>query len=306
MFLVFLLYALFASMFTIGKASLSFAAPCFIIGSRMAVAGLVMLIFQFFKDKKAFRLDKSSWIYLLLIAVFAIYVTNVAEFWGLQYLTSSKTCFLYSFSPFVSSLLSYFILKEVMNKRKWLGLICGCVGLVPMMLTHTLEEQAAGSFLVFSWPELALLIAVTASVLGWILIRKSVAHKNVSPFVVNGMAMFIGGIITLVHSRFVETWDPLPVTNWLGFAKTGLAMLVISNLVAYNLYGFLLKRYTATFMSFAGFSTAIFASLFGWAFLKETIPWQLWVSLGALFVSLYIFHQEEIKQGVFTSRAAPH
>lgn len=297
MFLVFLLYALFASIFTIGKASLNFADPFFIIGSRMTLAGILMLLYQAIKDSKSFKFDRSCWLYLMLVAIFSIYLTNICEFWGLQYLTSAKTCFLYSFSPFLSAFLSYLILKEVMTRKKWLGLICGFLGLIPIILTHTAEEESVGSFFLFSWPEIALLGATTFSVYGWILIRKTVTHKKLSPFMVNGVSMLVGGLMTLVHSKLTENWDPVPVSNWLGFAETGLAMLVISNLLAYNLYGFLLKRYTATFMSFAGFSTAIFAAIFGWFFLGESIPWQLWLTLGILFISLYIFHQEEIKKG---------
>src|SRR3990167_4422825 len=109
---VFLLYALFASIFTIGKASLEFAQPFFIIGSRMFLAGILILGFQYFRDKKTFKFDKSCWIQIGLMAVLSIYITNICEFWALQFLTSGKACFLYSLTPFLSSFFAYLILSE--------------------------------------------------------------------------------------------------------------------------------------------------------------------------------------------------
>lgn len=299
MHLVFLLYALFASIFTIGKLSLECAQPFFIVGSRMTVAGILLLAYMFFKDRSAFKLDSFSLKRLFLLGVFNIFLTNVCEFWGLQYLTSGKTCLLYSISPFISALLSYVILSEVMNTRKWIALITGFLGFLPIIMTHSAEEQSVGSLLIFSLPEIALLSAATFSVYGWILIRQLVNEKDLSPLMINGCSMFLGGIITLLYSYSTEIWNPVPIYEGrlLGFLETALAMLVISNIICYNLYGHLLKQYTATFMSFAGFTTPIFAVLFGWIFLGETTPWEFWFSLSIVFLSLYIFHKEEVRPG---------
>lgn len=303
MFLVFALYALFASVFTVGKVSLNYASPFFIIGSRMAVAGLIMVIYQWFKDKSAFKFHPSGWINLFFFAALGIYITNACEFWGLQFLTSSKTCFLYSASPFISALFSFLILKESMTRKKWWGLGIGFIGLMPILLSQGFGEMKSGGFFMFSWPELALIAATAASALGWILLRQTVAHKKMNLFVANGIGMLIGGVITLVHSYFVESWNPVPVTSFVPFLETAVALLVISNLLAYNLYGYLLKRYSATFMAFAGFSTPFFASIFGWVFLKETVPLPLWIGLSVLFLGLYLFHQEEIKTTGFSIKA---
>ncbi|MCH9631920.1 MAG: S-adenosylmethionine/S-adenosylhomocysteine transporter [Chlamydiae bacterium] len=303
MYLVFALYALFASVFTIGKVALASASPFFIVGSRMALAGSAMVIFQLIKDKKAFKMTFQSWVSVCLFALLGIYITNVCEFWSLQFLTSSKTCFLYSAIPFVSAFFSYLILKETMTRKKWWGLCIGLVGIIPIMLSGSSLSQLGGLF-IFSWPEIVMMIAIITSALGWIYLRKTVAHETINLFVANGLGMLIGGIVTLGHSYFVEVWSPVPVMNWAGFIKSGIALLIVSNLLAYNLYGFLLKRYSATFMSFAGLSTPFFASLFGWVFLREVVPWPLWVGLGILSIGLVLFHQEEIKSKGFAVRVA--
>lgn len=303
MYLVFVLYALFASVFTIGKVALASAAPFFIVGTRMALAGLAMVLFQWIRDRSAFKMTFQGWLSVSLFAFLGIYLTNVCEFWALQHLTSAKTCFLYSAIPFVSAFFSFLILKETMTQRKWWGLGIGIIGVLPIMLAGVSSSQV-GALLFFSWPEIVMMIAIITSALGWIYLRKTVAHQTINLFVANGLGMLMGGILTLGHSYLVETWSPVPVSDWSGFIQSGLALLVVSNLLAYNLYGFLLKRYSATFMSFAGLSTPFFAAFFGWFFLGEIVPWPLWVGLGILSFGLVLFHQEEIQNKGFSVRAA--
>lgn len=295
MFFVFLLYALFASVFTIQKVSLNYASPLFIIGSRMAFAGIIMIIYQLIKNRKSFKLDVSGFVGIVLFAILGIYITNVCELWSLKYLTSSKACFLYSATPFISAFFSFLILKESMTRKKWLGLIIGFVGLAPILLSQGAGESSVGGVSIFSWPELALITATTASCLGWILLRQSVTSKSINLFVANGLGMFIGGLVTLGHSYAVETWNPVPVFEFVPYLETSLALLVVSNLAAYNLYGYLLKRYSATFMAFAGLSTPFFAAIFGWVFLKEIVPWPFWLGLLVLSSGLLLFHREEMQ-----------
>src|SRR5262249_4027126 len=158
------------------------------------------------------------------------------------FLTSYKTCFIYSLSPFFAALISYFLLAEKMSARKWGGLLIGFVGFLPILLNETPEEQLGGQFLLFSWPEIAVMGAALSSVYGWILLEQLVSQHQCSPVIANGLSMLIGGACALIHSLCVEEWQPLPMTNVSLFLESALALIVISNLICYNLYGHLLKR----------------------------------------------------------------
>lgn len=296
MFLVILLYALFASVFTIAKTGLQYAHPLFFVGSRMFAAGLILLAYQFFFDRDSFHFRKSDIWKIFGLGLFNIYLTNVFEFWGLQYLTSFKTCFIYSLSPFVSALLSYFMFAESMNLKKWMGLLIGFVGFVPILLSHTEVEDSIGSFYFLSWAEMAVMAAAVCSVYGWILLRKLVKEGGYSSFMANGLSMVIGGGFALVHSRLVEPWDPIPVTHLVPSLECAILLIIISNLVCYNLYGYLLKRYTATFISFAGFITPLFSAFFGWIYLGEVVTLPFYISAAIVFTGLFTFHQEELKR----------
>ncbi len=300
MYLIFLLYALFASVFTIAKQGLEYTEPIFFVGFRMTIAGVLILLYLFFfqKEKLIFNKKKHLWL-LFWLAFFNIYLTNVFEFLGLKYLTSFKTCFIYSLSPFVSAFFSYLVFSEKMTFKKWLGFAIGFAGFLPILLNESTPEESMKHVLIFSWPEISVIIAAFSSVFGWILLRHIVKDNGYSPLFANGTSMVIGGIFALVHSYFAENWDPIPVTETIPFLKCTLLLIIISSIICYNLYGYLLKRFTATLMSFAGFTTPLFAAFFGWLYLDEKIDSSFYLSAIIVFIGLVLFFQEELKQGYY-------
>lgn len=303
MIFVVLVYALFASVFTTAKTALIYTQPLFLVGSRMALAGVCLLAYQFLFHKEHFVLSKKDLPRIALLAIFSIYLTNAFEFWGLQHLTSFKTCFIYSLSPFASALLSYFVFSEKMTAKKWWGLIIGFAGFIPILLSQTASEEASGHFFFLSWAELAVIMAALCSVYGWIVLKQLVSENNLSPIMANGASMFIGGGIALFHSFFAEEWNPVPVTEYAPFLTCAIILIIVSNFICYNLYGWLLKRYSATFMSFAGFTTPLFAAFFGWVYLGETITWPFYLSAAIVFSGLTLFYQEELR--ATTAKALP-
>ena len=294
MLYVFLLYALFASVFTISKTALQYSGPFFLIGTRMLLAGVILFTYQFVFNRQSLRLTKPIWMKLLQLALFNIYLTNVCEFWGLRYLTSFKTCFIYSLSPFISALFCYFLFSETLNLKKWIGLLICLIGFVPILLSQSAGEELTGQFFIFSWAAISVITAVTLSVYGWILLKQLVNEHGLSPLLVNGISMCIGGTFALVHSFAVEEWNPIPTTNVPIFLETTFFLIIISNLICYNLYGYLLKRYSAVFMSFAGLTTPLFTALFGWLFLGENVTWTFYLSFSLVVCGLWIYEQDEL------------
>jgi drug/metabolite transporter (DMT)-like permease len=296
MFYVLLLYALFASVFTIAKTGLDYSEPLFFIGTRMLFAGLLLLGYQKFIKKESFTFDWQVWRRIAQLAIFNIYLTNAFEFWGLKHLTSFKTCFIYSLSPFISALISYWMFSEKLSIKKCVGLIIGFAGFLPILFIQTGMEGQTESVFFFSWAELSVMSAVVCGVYGWIVLRQLVNENNLSPLNANGLSMAIGGILALGHSFLTENWNPFPVTNSTIYIECTLGLIIISNLICYNLYGFLLKKHSATFISFAGLTTPLFSAFFGWFFLGEMIAWPFYVSFATVCTGLFIFDQEKLRQ----------
>lgn len=298
MHLVILLYALFASLFTLQKDTLSYCEPFFMVGSRMLFAGLLLLGYVLIKHKpKSIKIKAGHIKGIFLLALSNIYLTNIFEIWAIQHMVSSKACLVYSLSPFIAALVAFLVLRETMSRKKLYGMIIGFLGLLPIIFMQTQDEISSGTFLIFTLAELAIVCAVFFSVYGWIQLKKVMQEYQYTPLVANALSMTIGGVLALFHSYFSgEQWAPVPVSNMSGFITNTLIMCLISNIVCYNLYGYLLNRFTATFMSFAGLVTPIFASLLGFFWLGEVVTWHFYVSIVLFSIGLVIFYREEILQ----------
>ncbi|MDP1836232.1 MAG: DMT family transporter [Chlamydiales bacterium] len=296
--LIIVLYSLFASVFTIAKIGLGYTQPFFFVGTRMVFAGVLMLAYMWFTNPNSVKIHRGTVKRLLALAFFNIYLTNAMEFWGLKYLTSFKTCFIYSLSPFMAALFSFLVFDERMTNRKWIGLSIGFMGFVPILFQMGGQDAEMIYGGIFSLPELAVVVAAIASSYGWIVMRQLIREDGYHPMIANGFSMLVGGFFALAHSGLAETWQPFPVTDYVVFTECTLLLVLISNILAYNLYGFLLKRFTATFLSFSGFMCPLLAAFFGWLVLGETITLMFMSSAAVVFAGLIVFYQEELRIGV--------
>jgi drug/metabolite transporter (DMT)-like permease len=296
-FLVLLLCMLYGSVFTFGKLALEYTSPLFITGSRMVVAGFLLLTYQCCFNRAALKIKKQHLLPIFIVALTGVYLTNALEFWGLQFMETGKACFLYSFCPVATALLSYAWFAEKITTQKWMGLIIAIAGFVPILVGHTSLEDTTPNFLFLSLAEMSLLAAAVATSIGWLAMRELVMNQSFSPVTANGISMWIGGLISLGHSWMIEPWDPIPVTDFWGFLPWFLCLTVVSNLICYNLHAMLLRLFTATYISLAGLSQPFFAALLGWLFLNESLSLYFWCSAIAVSIGLYIYYQEELKMG---------
>jgi drug/metabolite transporter (DMT)-like permease len=230
-----------------------------------------------------------------LLAIINIYAANAFEFWGLQYMSSAKTSFIYNLAPLVSALISYIYLRETMGLRKWIGLTISFLGCIPVLLTISPQEIHLCRFGIFSSAELAVFVSMLATVYGAIILQHIVKREQYSSILANGISMLGGGIITMVNSWFVESWSTSsPVTEWIPFLGWLSLIILASNIICFTLNAELLKKHTATFIAFSGLSMPLFAAFFDWIAFGTVVSWHFYISMFLVFLGIYIFYQEEI------------
>jgi drug/metabolite transporter (DMT)-like permease len=295
---IILMYALWASSMPISKYMLRFSSPLFLAGARFFVSGVAIFAYQYFWNRGSFKFQKKHWWSYAEIALFGVCITYMLRFWALQDMSATKTCFLYNLSPFVSSFYSYLMFRERITPRQWLGLTIGFLGLIPILTTSSGPEARMGEFLYISWQEFAVLISIATHSYSWIVMRKLVRYKNFSAMAVNGITMTAGGLALLLGSLFFEVWyqGTQPVTEVGTFFTWLIVVVLLSNVICHNMYASLLKKYTATFMSFAGFIAPLFTALYGWAFLDEIITWHFYLSSVIVFIGLFLFYKDELNK----------
>ena len=292
MFLVVLMYSILALTFVFAKKTLAYAHPFFLIGFRMILAGTILILYQRFFSKTSFSINKSDYWLFFKVALFHIYFSFIFEFWSMQYLSALKITIIYSATPFVAAILSYILLKERLSWQKILGIIIGLGGLAPILVLQagSAGTSAQGSYV--SLPECVLFLAVISGAYAWFLV-KELMNKGYGLGMINGVAMLIGGILSFFTAGIFEGFTQ-PVSNWPMFLAWLSLLILAANIIVYNFYGWLLRYYSITFVTFAGFLSPTFGTVYEWLFFGGKITWHHFASLALVALGLYIFHREEL------------
>ncbi|MCF7806107.1 MAG: DMT family transporter [Simkaniaceae bacterium] len=146
------LFSIWSTVFPIGKWLVGFSTPVFLTGIRMLFAGVLLIGFLLIRNRKALKINKKQLLSISLLALLSIYLTNVLEFYGLQHLSAAKTCFIYSLSPFLTALFSFIHFKEKMNKTKWIGMIIGFSGVLPVLFIQNQSGDLLSLFKFIALP----------------------------------------------------------------------------------------------------------------------------------------------------------
>lgn len=293
MILVILVNALFAASVTINKLALAYTTPLFLIGTRMTIGGLILLTYSRKRTGVSTTIKKHHRSILAQVIIFGFLLTYAPRTWALQYLPAYKTFFLNNISPFCAALFGYFLFREKLTRNKWLGLLIGFIGMIPILLTTSIGEQRLGELLFLSWPELAVLFATAMQTYGKTRTRQLVHQEHYAPTFINGITMTTGGFITLCAAFIFDGF--FPVTNAWNFIPLIGLLIIVSNLLAHTLLTTLMKRYTLTFLSLASFLGPVFAALYAWLFFAEQITWHFFASSIIVLTGLLIFYSEELQ-----------
>ena len=290
---IILLQALFATSFPMGKYLLSFASPLFLSGTRMLTAGSILMMYEYYQHKAKWHFKKEDAFTFIQIIVLGMYATYALRLYALDVLPIWKVSFFYNFSPFLTALYAYLLFNQKISIKQWLGLSIGLVGMIPILISSSPVEATMGEFFYISRYELFLMLSVSLHCYSWILIQKLVRYKQYQTSIVNGICMSAGGLISLIHA-YIVLGTP-HISNPVAFAKGLTITIFVSNILCHNIYAGLLKKYSATFMSFTSFLSPLFAAVYGWAFFQEKISWHFYLSIVIVLIGLYVFYQDELR-----------
>jgi drug/metabolite transporter (DMT)-like permease len=295
MFLLILLNALGGATYPLAKAALQYAPLLFMTGVRMFIAGLLLIAFEWWRGNLQWY-TKKTWYLLILLALFNVYITNALQFWALNYVDAGKAAFIYNLTPFISAFFAYLIFKQALGFKKMAGLLIGFVSFIPLILYQSPQEVVSESFSGFKYlPEIALLLGAVSSVFGWMIMKQLYDSKSCTIVSANGISMFLGSFLFFPTIWLLQSQNFFPVSNYAMFAVYLVALIFANNIIAYNGFAFLMKRYSTTLLFFAGFLTPLFATLYGWLFLGEKVTWHFLVAALGVSVGLFLFYKAEVQ-----------
>jgi len=286
------LYACYALTITFGKSALHYVQPLFFVGVRMLISGPLLLGYVYFFKHSEFRLKQAPWTLFLRSAVM-LYGGFAFGFWALNHMSSAKNALIFTLTPFITALLAYFLCAEKLSRKKLIGLTIGFAGAIPSLLSSAHQDTQAASWSL-SLPDVAALAAITCGAYGWILASKLTNEYKYSPYMINGVNMFVSSLLLLISSPFIDVWNPLPFTSLAHLVGYVLLLVLVCDVITYNWYIALLHKYSATFLAFAGFTVPLFVALYNFVWLGQVESYQFFVSIGIILVGLFIFYQEEL------------
>lgn len=302
MLMLLCMYALFAAEFPLAKLALRETNAFFLETMRMMIGGTFLLSFYFFRNQPTIRVDKKDWLLFAQLILFYMYLSYFAGGWALQYISSLKANLLYSLVPFVSAALGYFILRDKPTVHKMVGMSVGVLGLVLILLNSESAVAPSGDFMHIALPEVMMLVSIFSTEYGYFLLKR-LFDKGYPLVLINGLAMFVGGLLSLTTAFFVFEQQVIQYTNLSSVIGYAALLFALVNIIDIALYGTLIKKYSITFLTFAGFLSPIFGVLYGTIFMGETISFMHLGAFGLIFLGLYLFSRDDSKiQTVFATQ----
>lgn len=271
----------------VAKKALLYAAPIFYLGLRMFFAGAFLLGSNYFFGRPII-LRKKDLLLFGQIIVIQLYMACLFDAYATRHLTSARVCLLYVLAPCIAAFFSYYFFNEKFTKKKFLGLGLGLLGFIPMLFLSKSHDSVG----FISWAGIALFLAVIGNTYGYIIVRK-LLMKGYSAMNVIIVALVGGGSLLLGTSLLLEGFPPASITSGWSFLRVLVISAITAHIAAYSLNCFLLKRYSVTFLAFAGAMYPVFGALFGWLFLDETITLNFLLAFSIIAIGLYIYHRDE-------------
>ena len=248
--------------------------PFVISGLRFTIAGILILLFQYYKGEKQNSL--SNWKKNAIPGILVLSAGTGLVAWAEQYVSATEAAIVLAITP---------ILFIVIDKANWkknfsdkflnIGLLFGFGGLIIFLKDSLLSSEIAdnNSFRTIAFG--VLLLSAILWVLGSLYSKK---HKSTHSLFLNvGQQLTVGGLGSLLiatfRSEWVEVqWISIPNSAWIAL----IYLIVFGSMVAYLAFIWLLSVKPPALVSTHTYINPVVAVVFGWLVARQFISgWQL-------------------------------
>ncbi|WP_349409313.1 DMT family transporter [Pseudalkalibacillus sp. SCS-8] len=253
------------------------ATPILSGGVRFTIAGLLVLVYFAIKREqvKQALLSKP----LVVVGFCITFMTFSTLYWAEQYITSGLAAVLSATGPLMILLIQRQRKEASLDSVQILGLLIALAGVVFISL------PGFSSALSYMWVIGCIVVLIGEFGYGYGSVfskRYFATEQRFSPFLMNGVQMFYGGLMLIAFSMIVE--DPsfsslIANTN----AQVAMVYLIfVGSIGGHGLYYWLISKTNPVFPSTWLYVSPLIAITVGYLFLKEMVsPIMI---LGAFFI----------------------
>ena len=284
------------------KEVLPATSPLFVASVRLVPAGLVLIAWAA-SQKRPWPKGKDAWLAISLFALVDGTAFQGCLSEGLQRTSAGLGSVIIDSQPLTVAILASVIYGETLAPAGVAGLGLGVVGLLMLELPRAaLDAVVAGDFAgaaaavtsgidsgggLWDSGEWWMLLAAQSMAVGTVMVRW--VCKYVDPVMATGWHMAIGGAPLLLYSVATE---PAVYANLdkLGSSEVGglLYTSLLGSALAYGAFFYFASRGSLTKLSSLTFLTPMFAALFGYVLLGETLNETQLLGAAVTVVGIYL------------------
>ncbi|WP_182813301.1 EamA family transporter [Bacillus sp. ME78] len=257
------------------------APPLFSAGIRFFLAGIILMIIFKLKRKEIMPHIFSK---RIMYAGFCLtFMTFASLYWSEQYISSGLAAVLSATGPMMILLIQAKRNREKLQKEQLVALVIALIGVIFVSLPG-MHQQVS-----FIWSIACIVLVIGELFYGIGSIRsKEILSdlSNVSPFLINGIQMFYGGILLLIASIIVEQPNVTVLTSW-SVQWPILYLIFIGSIGGHGLYYWLLSKTNPVFPSTWLYVSPLIAIIVGYIVLAE--PLNPTMGMGACFILIGVF-----------------
>ncbi|MED0948761.1 EamA family transporter [Bacillus mobilis] len=257
------------------------APPLFSAGIRFFLAGIILMIIFKLKRKEIMPHVFSK---RIMYAGFCLtFMTFASLYWAEQFISSGLAAVLSATGPMMILLIQAKRNREKLQKEQLVALVIALIGVIFVSLPG-MHQQVS-----FIWSIACIVLVIGELFYGIGSIRsKEILSdlSNVSPFLINGIQMFYGGILLLIASIMVEQPNVTVLTSW-SVQWPILYLIFIGSIGGHGLYYWLLSKTNPVFPSTWLYVSPLIAIIVGYIVLGE--PLNPAMGLGACFILIGVF-----------------
>ncbi|MEK4912842.1 DMT family transporter [Bacillus sp. FSL E2-8887] len=267
------------------------APPLFSAGIRFFLAGLILITIFKLKKKRVmpYLLSKR-----IMGAGFCLtFMTFATLYWAEQHISSGLAAVLSATAPMMIVLLQSKRNKTKLQREQFLALFIALTGVLFISLPGMHQE------LTFIW-SIACLVIIVGQLfygIGSIYSKEILSNSpDVSPFLINGIQMFYGGILLLIVSIVMEQPNLTVLTSW-NVQWPILYLIFVGSIGGHGLYYWLLSKTNPIFPSTWLYVSPLIAVIVGYFVLGE--PLNPAMGIGACLILIGVFLANRSTLGVY-------
>jgi drug/metabolite transporter (DMT)-like permease len=275
-----LMCLLFGTTFLAIKVGVDAGVPPFLFaGTRFLAAGVIVLLTMKLMGEKVALQTKKIWD-VSLVGIFMTAVMFGCLYWGERYISSGVAALLAATTPIMIAIVEW---VQGVRQNAWTkgcGLLVSFLGVIIAVLPALGVEVTREAILAVVF----ILAAEIGCVFGTIK-SKEILAGGLSPFLLNGWQMLIGGMILVLLSIIVE---PAGVAMNDQITYSWVYLVVCGSLIGHGSYYWLVRRAGPLLPSTWTYISPVIAQFVGYYFLSEYISVYSFLGLSLVLSGVFL------------------